>query len=74
MALMLGSVTQLQASAPASPEHLGDSALNASLVTGASLIAGRASVMDTQRLVNHTLAHALGVETTQQALCVRCKS
>lgn len=71
MALMLSSVTQLQGSALATPGPLGGSALNASLVSGASLTADCAIVMDTQRPVIHTLAHALTAETTQQAISVR---
>lgn len=71
MDLMLSSVTQLQGSANASLGPLGRRALNASLVTGASLTAGHASVMDTQRPVTHTLVHALTAEKTQQAICVR---
>lgn len=71
MALKLSSVTQLQGSAHAGLGPLGVSALNASLVTGASLTAGRASVMDTQRPVTKTLAYAMTAEKTQQAICVR---
>lgn len=70
-ALMLSNVTQLQGSVPASLGLLADSALNASMATGASQIADHASVMDTQRPVTLTLVHALTAETTQQAIYVR---
>lgn len=71
MDLMLSSVTQLQGSAHARPGPLGGSALNASLVTGVSLTASHATVMDTQRFVTHTWVHALTAEKTQQDICVR---
>lgn len=74
MALMLSSVTQLQGSANASPGLLADSALNASMVTGASQTAGHASVMDTQKPVTLTLVHALTAGKTQQVITVRGQS